>query len=82
MDRVGPGDRGEQHADPDRDRGGQHDETHDRLPATGDGESKTETDHGATASAGVVTRPSRTMTSRSAYAATRASWVTSTTVVP
>ena len=28
------------------------------------------------------TRPSRTMTSRSAYAATRASWVTRTTVVP
>ena len=29
-----------------------------------------------------LTLPSRTMTSRSAYAATRASWVTSTTVVP
>ena len=55
--------------------------TQQRFPSAAQGEAQPEPDH-RVADAVEVTSPSRTTTSRSAYAATRASWVTMITVVP
>src|SRR5262249_56394416 len=81
----GGGEGGEGHAGEQQDRhagrhaqGGDH-LPHHRLGASSDSEAGREADHDVTSAA---TRPSRTTTSRSAYAATRGSCVTSTTVVP
>src|SRR5207249_4016042 len=82
MDGVHTGQRDQQKTDPDPHRQGRDGQSHGRLFAAAQGEANTETDHVATrSSSSAVTLPSRTTTSRSAYAAQRASWVTRTIVV-
>ena len=73
--------RDEEQRDAQRNRGGGNRESHHGFPPVRQTEAEAEPDHDTMRSA-EVTRPSRTMISRSAYAATRASWVTKMTVVP
>src|SRR5947209_7519903 len=83
VDPVDAGQGDQQHADAETDGQSGDDQPGERLAATPHGEPEAEPDHVAAGSAlSALTRPSRTTTWRSAYAATRGSWVTSTTVVP
>src|SRR5437899_658552 len=73
----------QQQPDPEGHGSGRDGEPDRCLPPSVERQAQTETDHDSTGSADIdVTLPSRTMTSRSAYAATLGSWVTRTTVVP
>src|SRR5262252_2389736 len=83
VDGVEAGERDQEQADADRHRRRDKHQPRGSLPAATQRQPNPETNHEApTRGAGDVTRPSRTMTSRSAYAATRGSCVTSTTVTP
>jgi hypothetical protein len=80
VDGVDPRERRKQQRHSYCDSKDDRDEPGQRLPPTSDREPQRERYRWATLT-GDVTRPSRTMTSGSAYAATRGSWVTRTTVV-
>src|SRR5262249_31147152 len=94
LESVELGEHPEEQRDADGDRGRGDQQPDQALPAAAEGEPQAEAQHqsapfatGTDEAAAAVrsteeTRPSRTMATRSAYAAVRASWVTITTVAP
>ena len=81
MKPIDPGERHEEQADPEGNRSGSDECAQRRFAPATESEPQSEADH-RKARSSEATFPSRTTTSRSAYAATRGSWVTKTTVVP
>src|SRR5437763_4181347 len=73
--------RREEQRHADADRSGDGHQPDDRLSPAGECEAQAEPGHAGTRWSRPATLPSRTTISRCAYAATRASWVTMTTVV-
>lgn len=83
VDGVHAGQGHQQHPDAEGHGGGRDGQPHGCLSSPVERQAQTETDHDSTGSADIeVALPSRTTISRSAYAATLGSWVTTTTVVP